>query len=198
MVTVRQIERYWVDRKYDRLFDELTGARPEGCFEFDPAAGRAAVAAAVALIRLDELNQSHVPVYGRLVRALIAAQSQGDGGWGDPAVTALCVRALAGSRGNGVCIDRGLQYLADLQKTEGAWPAGPIRRMAADSATSAFVLYQLGDKPWFRGAVRFDDALDWFERHGRSMPEDARRWWQLAQGKCFAHAAPLPEALVLS
>jgi hypothetical protein len=184
MVTVRQMERDWEARKYEKLLAALTAARPEESFAFDPAAGRAIPAAAVALVRLDELNQSHVPLYARLVRAVLAAQSATDGGWGDPAVTALCLRALMACRGNGLAIERGLEYLAGLQKSDGLWPAGPIRRMPADAATSAFLLYQLGDKPAFRGAVRFDEATDWFESRGRRLERDARDWWELARMKC--------------
>ena len=199
MVTVRQMERDWDGRRYERLLGSLTAARPEENFTFDVAAGRAVPAAAMALVRLDELNQSHVPLYGRLVRALLAAQSATDGGWGDPAVTALCLRALMAGRGNGLAVERGLDDLAGLQKTEGIWPAGPIRRMAADAVTSAFILYQLGDKPAFRGAVRFDEALEWFESRGRRLERDAREWWELARMKCNC---PLPyllgQAVVLS
>ena len=199
MVTVRQMEREWEARRYEKLLGALTAARPEEAFAFDAAGGRAIPAAAMALVRLDELNQSHVPLYGRLVRALLAAQSATDGGWGDPAVTALCLRALMANRGNGVAVERGLDYLADLQKDDGLWPAGPIRRMAADPATTAFLLYQLGDKPAFRGAVRFDEALDWFESRGKRLDRDARDWWELARMKCLC---PLPyllgEAVVLS
>jgi hypothetical protein len=201
MVTVRQIEREWEGRKYEKLLAGLTAARPEQLFTFDPANGRAVPAAAIALVRLDELNQSHVPLYGRLVRALLASQSANDGGWGDPAVTALCLRALMGSRGNGLAIERGLDYLAGLQKDDGLWPAGPIRRMAADPATTAFVLYQLGDKPVFRAAVRFDDAVQWFEAKGKRLSGDAKDWWQLARMKCMSPVhAPLmvPEAVTLS
>ena len=189
MVTVRQMEREWEGRKYEKLLACLTAARPEANFAFDPAAGRAIPAAAVALVRLDELNQSHVPLYGRLVRALLAAQGANDGGWGDPAVTALCLRALMGSRGNGLAIERGLDYLAALQKDDGLWPAGPIRRMAADTTTTAFVLYQLGDKAVFRDAVRFDNVVEWFEARGKKLDPDTREWWSLARMKC---RCPLP------
>ena len=201
MVTVRQLDREWEGRKYEKLLASLTAARPEASFAFDPAAGRAIPAAAMALVRLDELNQSHVPLYGRLVRALLASQSASDGGWGDPAVTALCLRALTCSRGNGLSIERGLEYLADLQKDDGLWPAGPIRRMAADPTTSAFVLYQLGDKPVFRNAVRFEEAGEWFESRGKRLDPDAREWWDLARMKCRCPMPLppfLPEAVVLS
>lgn len=191
MITVRQMERDWEGRKYERLLASLTAARPEGMFAFDTAGGRTVPAAAMALVRLDELNQSHVPLYGRLVRALLASQSMGDGGWLDPAVTAFCLRALTAGRGNGLAVERGLDYLTDLQKADGLWPAGPIRRMVADPCTSAFVLYQLGDNSLFRDAVRFDDAVEWFESRGRRLDPDAKGWWQLARMKCLS-AMPLP------
>ena len=189
MVTVRQMEREWEARRYEKLWASLTVARPEERFTFDLANGRAIPAAAMALVRLDELNHAHVPLYPRLVRALLAAQSATDGGWGDPALTALCLRALMASRGNGLAIERGLDYLADLQKTDGIWPAGPIRRMAADPAASAFILYQLGDKPVFRGAVRFEEVTGWFESRGKRLDRETRDWWELARMKCLCPCA---------
>ena len=47
-----------------------------------------------------------------------------------------------------------------------------------------FLLYQLGDKPPFRGAVRFDEAIDRFESRGKRLERDAREWWDLARMKC--------------
>ena len=196
MVTVRQMEREWDDRKYEKLLAGLVAARPEHAFGFDFSGGRAAPAAAMALIRLDELNQTHVPLYARLVRALLASQSHADGGWGDPAVTALCLRALTGGRGNGVSVERGFDYLADLQKDDGLWPAGPIRRMAADTCTSAFILYQLANIANFREAVRFNDAVAWFDLHANKADRDTRMWWRLAQPKC-SHPLSLPVGHVL-
>jgi hypothetical protein len=184
MITIRQMERDWVGRKYEKLFDALVEHRPEGSFPFDLTDGRAVPAAAMALIRLDELSQTHVPHYTRLVRTLLAAQNINDGGWGDPLVTALCLRALMAGRGHGAAIDAGLHYLADLQKTEGIWPSAPIRRLPADPAVSAFVLYQLADQCAFRDAVRFADAVEWFETHQSSLDADARRWWDYASLRC--------------
>ena len=184
MITVRQIERDWDNRKYEKLFAALVENRPEAAFPFELTESRCVPAAAIALIRLDELSQNHVPLYARLVRALLASQNVNDGGWGDPVVTALCLRALMAGRGNGASIDFGLRYLADLQKSEGAWPAGPIRRLPADPAASAFVLFQLGDRAPFRETVRFDDAIHWFETHASSLDADARRWWDSARLRC--------------
>ena len=186
MITIRQMERDWVGRKYEKLFDVLVEHRPEGSFPFDLTDGRAIPTAAMSLIRLDELSQTHVPLYTHLLRAVLASQNANDGGWGDPVVTALCLRALTAGRGNGLAVDLGMHYLADLQKVEGLWPAGPIRRLPADPAASAFVLYQLADKPAFRELVRFDDAVSWFDTHQSSLDADGRKWWGYAKLRCQA------------
>jgi len=190
MLTVRQIDRFWNERQYEKLFGALTEFRPEGAFRVSIDGGRAVPAAAMALIRLEELSQAHVPLYGRLVRALLASQNHNDGGWGDPVVTALCLRALMNGRGHGVAVERGLDFLAELQKPEGIWPDVPIRRMAGDAYASAFILYQLGDKSLFRQAVRFDDAVEWFTRNDRKLDAESRRWWGHAGTRCRMWAAP--------
>src|SRR3712207_1709690 len=117
MTTLRHIERAWQARAYERLFGELTASRPEAAFRFEFEGGWAMPAAALAFVRLDELNQSHTPLYARLVRAVLAGQEP-DGGWGDVVTTALGVRALTCGRGNGMAVERGLAYLAGLQKSE--------------------------------------------------------------------------------
>ena len=187
MITVRQIERAWNARTYEKLFRELVSTRPESGFQFEMEQGRAIPAAAMAVIRLDELSQSYVPLCGKLVRALLAGQ-ESDGGWGDAMTSALCIRALLCSGGDGVAIDRGLNYLANLQKAEGAWPAVPLRRMAADGYVTAFILYELGDKARFRSAVQFDTAIQWFETNESQLDREARRMWERARHRCEVYA----------
>ena len=189
MTTVRQIERYWTSKSYARLFLELTAARPEGLFRLEPGAARAPLAAAMAVIRLDELTQSHVPLYGRLVRTILTAQ-EADGGWGDPATTALCARGLLCGRGDGLAIQRGLTYLANLQKSEGIWPNLPLRRMPADPHASAFILLQLGDDSGFRQAVRLAEAVQWFQAHGDELDEETRQLWDRARVRCRPRIVP--------
>src|SRR5438270_711757 len=92
MITVKQMERAWNARQYERLYRDLLAFRPEATLRMDFESGWAAPAAAMALIRMDELSQSHLPLFGKLLRALIATQQQ-DGGWGDVTTTALCLRA---------------------------------------------------------------------------------------------------------
>jgi len=174
MQTTRQIERHWNARRYDRLARELLAPRPENSPRLVAELSRAVPAAALALIRLDELNQANHPLCGKLIRTIIAAQ-EGDGGWVDPVITALCLRALMCSRGLGVSIDRGIRYLACLQKDEGAWPAVPIRRMPEDAFVTAFILFHLADQDAFRAAVRLDDALHWLTRHEHCADDHTRR-----------------------
>lgn len=178
MMTVRQIQRLWDVREYGRLYRMLSSGRAEGRFRFE-GEDRAALAAAFAIIRLDELAQPQVPLYGRLVRALLAEQ-EADGGWGDAPTTALCIRALACGRGHGLAIQRAAAYLALLQKEEGIWPAVPIRRMPSDGHVSAFVLSQLIDQPDFRQAVRLDSALAWFDQNRGRLDDETRILWDRA------------------
>jgi hypothetical protein len=161
MMTVRHIERLWTTRAYDRLLDELLANRPEAEFRRKLPASRGMVAAAMAMIRLDELSQTDAPVYRIMLQTILAAQ-ESDGGWGDLVTTAWCLRALTLDQGRGTVVERGMDYLALLQRDEGLWPAIPIRRLPADPFVSAFILYQLGDIAQFRQRVRFDDAVNWF------------------------------------
>jgi len=183
MTTVKQIERAWKRRKFERLFRTLAAFRPEATLSTAPDGGWATVAAAMAIIRLDELGQSHAAVSPLLIRAMLASQ-QTDGGWGDLVTTALCVRALLCGHGNGVAVERGLAYLANLQKAEGVWPNVPLRRMPEDAGVSALILYELGDQPAFHAAVRVDDALAWFMLNEPSLDAECQALWQRARLRC--------------
>jgi hypothetical protein len=183
MITVRQIERLWAAKFYEKLFRELMANRPEESFHYEIELNNAVPAAALAIVRLDELSQSHHPIYQQLVRTLLARQDA-DGGWMDPMTTALAVKALMCGQGNGLAIDRGLVYLAGLQREEGIWPNIPLRRMPGDAAASAFILYLLGDSERFRGAVRIFEALNWFETHESTLDAQTRRLWERAAVRC--------------
>jgi hypothetical protein len=183
MITVRQIERLWSAKAYERLFRELLCARPEASLRLEMELGRSIPTAALAMIRLEELSQSFVPLYSRLLQTVLNDQ-HADGGWGETMTTALCLRALMCDRGHGLAIERGLQYLANMQKAEGVWPNVPIRRMPADPFGSAFILLQLGDKSEFRKAVRFFEALSWFESNEASLDAETRKLWDRAAVRC--------------
>lgn len=190
MITVRQIERHWKAKAYDRLFAEVTTARPEASLPLGIDLARPLPAASMAVIRLDELDQSHSKLCPELIRSILRAQ-ESDGGWGDLITTALCLRALLCSSGGGPAIERGLQYLAALQQEGGIWPSIPIRRMPADPSVSALVLYELGEHARFRRAVRFADAVRWFIDHERAVDEPTRQLWGRVQMRC---RIPVPAA----
>src|SRR5665213_2053511 len=182
MMTIRQIERFWTSRSYARLSADLLAGRQEVSFGLDGLDSPGAVAA-LAIIRMDELSQSSHPLYGVLVRSLLESQDR-DGGWNDPAVTALCLRALFLGRGQGHAIEAGLAYLASLQKDQGIWPSVPLRRMPEDPATSLFILYQLGDNARFQSAVRFADALAWFARNRETLSRECLTLYERTTLRC--------------
>ena len=190
MITLRHIERLFFEHKHLKLFRELALGRPEADCALEPFLARAVPAAAMGVIRLDELNQSHTPLYRRLINAVLTAQ-QRDGGWEDPMVTAVCLRALMTSTIHADAVAKGLALLAGLQKSDGAWPREPIRRMPADALTSAYILLQLAEREVFRGTVRFDAAVRWLECHVHPLEPHVQRLWTHAAVRCrVAHAPP--------
>ncbi len=176
MITLRQVERLWNGNEFNRISLLLLEMRPEASLRITAEFARAVPAAALTVIRLDELNQGHTPFVSQLIQNILAAQDA-DGGWGEPLITALCLRALMCAGGEGIAIDRGLQYLAHLQKADGLWPKVALRRMPADAYTSVFILYQLADDERFAQAVRMDDAIAWFETHNAELDPDTARLW---------------------
>jgi len=179
-MTVQHIQKLWDARKYPKLLSELILMRIEADVESDLAEKPSVCAAALGLIRLDELHQSHAPICSKFIRAIIAEQET-DGGWGDVMTTALCLAALSLQNGDGQSIDNGMAYLAQLQQPAGIWPRVPMRRMPEDAVVSAFVLLQLADNEKFRQMVRYQDAIAWFESHDLECEPVARTLWGLAR-----------------
>ena len=183
MTTVKQIERAWSAKQHERLFCALVACRPEGRYKAEFDSGWTVPAATMGILWLDDMGQAYVPLYGQLLRALLAGQ-QADGGWGDLVTTSLALRALMLSHGHGIAIDRGLAFLANLQKSEGIWPKVPLRRMPEDAQVSAIVLCQLGDRSEFQSAVRFDAAVAWFEQNEVTLEPATRELWRRAARRC--------------
>jgi hypothetical protein len=183
MQTTKQIQRRWKARQYPRLMRELMAARPESSLRAEAELTRSVHAAAMGIIRLDELNQPQVPLCRELLHCVLLGQDR-DGGWGDAMTTALCIRALRCCNGQGEAIRRGLSYLANLQKSEGIWPKEPLRRMPADPFVSAFVMLQLGQDADFREAVRFNDAVNWLANNASEWDGETRRLWDRAAPRC--------------
>lgn len=159
MMTVRQIERYWQLQAYDRLIDELCAGRAEATGGIRQLFRGSMAAAALAVIRLDELNQSYHPLVAKLIRFLLAGQSP-DGGWGDAVLTALGLRALSRGAGTGVAVERALQCLKNLRRDDGEWPAEPFRRFEGDPAVTAFVLFELAEMRSPSARALIADTLD--------------------------------------
>ncbi len=194
MITVKQIDRTWTARQYERLYRDLITFRPEANLTPEPESGWAAPAAAMALIRMDELDQSYVPLYSRLVKALIACQ-QADGSWGDLVTTALCCRALLCGQGEGIAIDRGIAFLANCQKSEGPWPRIPLRRMPEDAAVTVAILTHLGADPAFQSVVRLDDVLAWLQLNEPFLDLSTRQNWSRISRRCRHPAVPIQQTI---
>jgi len=197
MMTVRQIERLWTSKAYPRLLHTLITPRPEAALRLESDLEARASAAAISLIRLEELNQTHTEMYRTLLKALIAFQ-QLDGSWSDPLTTSLCLRALLACHGSGRAVDLALGYLSNLQKDEGIWPNEPIRRMPADAYVSAFILYQLSSYEQFRRVVRFADAVSWFEQNEATLDPATRDLWNRARLRCYPRQVCGQPALIWS
>ncbi len=185
MTTVRQIQRLWSAKAYDKLLQHLLLPRAEASDRLLAELTGPVAAAAVVVVRLDEMSQTFAPLYAEAIRVVLAAQSPA-GGWGDPLLSAVCLRALMCGRGHGSAVDCGLADLAGLQKDEGLWPNPPVRRLPADPFASAFLLMQLGESEPFRAAVRFADAVEWFETNELALDGPTRRLWSHAARRCTA------------
>lgn len=159
MLTVRQIERWWQMQAHDRLIDELCTGRAEAVGGIRQLLTGPVAAAALAIIRMDELHQSHLPLSSKMVRHLLASQAP-DGGWGDPVLTALALRALSRGAGAGLSVERAIERLGDLQRDDGQWPREPFRRMPSDPAVTAFVLFQLAETRTPAAGELIDQTLD--------------------------------------
>jgi hypothetical protein len=180
MITLRQIEKQWATKDYGKLLRELMTGRLESSPRLLLALATPLGAAAMGVIRLDELSQSYLPIYSTLVRKILASQEP-DGGWGDPLITAVCLKALLCGQGHGLAIERGIASLAALQKEAGIWPQIPLRRTDADPFTSAYILFQLGELPAFQQGVRFFDALTWFAQNEPKLDPESAKLWQRVQ-----------------
>ena len=180
MVTVRQLERLWQEKAFARMSALLLEMRPESSLRLAQDCARLSPVAALAVIRLDELSQAHTPFCSKMIRTILAAQEQ-DGGFGDVLGTALCIRALSCANGHGLAIERGLKYLATLQKDDGSWPRIPLRRFAGDAFITALVLYHLGENEKFLQATRTEAAIDWLCTQEADLDAETSRLFKLVR-----------------
>jgi hypothetical protein len=180
MITLRQLERLWHEKAFERMSALLLEMRPESSLRLTQDSSRLLPVAALAVIRLDELSQAHTPFCSKMIRTILAAQEQ-DGGFGDALGTALCIRALSCGNGHGLAIERGLKYLATLQKDDGSWPRIPMRRFTGDTFITALVLYHLGENDKFLQATRAQAALDWLCAQESDLDPETSRIFKLVR-----------------
>ena len=159
MTTTRQIQALLSDGQHAKLIEGLAHYRSDLPAEAISALnGSPMAAAAVAAIRLQELNQQRDGVYRNLIARLIAAQ-ESNGGWGDTLVTSLVARALLGEPSARSAAIRALILLAGLQKDDGSLPRDPVRRLPGDALTTAFALAHLARSQEFAQRFRIESAI---------------------------------------
>src|SRR5215207_7631222 len=110
MITIRQLERLWMGQQFDRMVRLFLEMRTESSVRLACELSRAVSAAALAVVRLDELSQSHNPFAQKMIRTILTSQEK-DGGWGDPLTTTLCLKALLMCHGDGLAIQRAIDHL---------------------------------------------------------------------------------------
>lgn len=164
MLTIRQIERLWNAGDFARLARELLAGRAELSPRTLLDSSYRVPCAAMALIRIDEFAQNFHPLAGRLIKVLVSAQDP-DGGWGDPATTALVLRALSTSRGHGLSVSRGLAFLGAMQKEDGLFPAVPLKRTAGDAHVTSLILLHLTHVPNGTAAINLPLAHAALAKH---------------------------------
>jgi hypothetical protein len=96
-----------------------------------------------------------------------------------------------------LAIDQGIAHLAELQKSNGAWPAVSVRRTNEDAFVSAFILFHLADHAGFRAAARLGDAAEWFANHESTLDEATVRLWRRASLRCRVRPAAVSSAPLL-
>lgn len=169
MLTTAKLSRLWKQAKYRALVREVCEGRPEARLELDTRCGGPTAAAALGLLRLVELNQSHLPLAAELASRLLWTQNR-NGSWGGeanepiPLVTVLAVRALASKPGEsritvgripGIGLDRPAGGASGrLSDSVAAWSTAVARGVdwlvasqptwRDDPFTVGFVLLQVG------------------------------------------------------
>ena len=76
MITIRHIERLFDDHQHRRLYRDLIAGRPEATFALEPVLARPVPIAALGMMRLDELSQSHTALYRRLLNVVLTVDYQ--------------------------------------------------------------------------------------------------------------------------
>jgi hypothetical protein len=188
MFTTRQIGRLWRQGDYGLIVQACLDARPEAVAPWREDLSGPVAAAALALVRFDELAcPDHEPAR-EFLRCVLAAQRP-DGGFGSMVLSAVCLRALLAGNGSGPAVERAIDFLARHQRADGLWPAQPNDRLPGDPTVTAFVLLHLGYCPRFTSAVRLEEALDQLHDLPAGHAGQTRRLAQLLRLRHLTPAA---------
>lgn len=159
MTTVRQMDGMWTDGQGKKLFAELSKFRPDVPeFLTTELGGSAVAAAALSMIRLQELSQTRTPLYRALLARLTVTQ-QPDGGWGDTLATVLAARALLNDAEGRSAGMKAVVLLSGLQLEDGTFPRTTSRRIAGDTLATAFFLAHLVRIPDVANRIRLEAAV---------------------------------------
>ena len=187
MLTISMLGRLWRTARYRQIVRQVCEGRPEGCLSLDDRLGGPTGAAALALLRLGELNQFRLPLAAELRERVLMSQA-GDGGWGTTSsgkamLTALCVRSLgdvsratasAMEERNGAAVRRGMD-----------WLAGSVNRWGEDPFECGFVLLELGRNEAFRRRLPIAKLMHrgrlW---QAQTREEDVRLVWSRCRLRC--------------
>jgi hypothetical protein len=179
MTTARQIQKLWQTNDYKRLVRLCLEARADALEPILPMLSGPVGSAALALIRLTELSPFPTPMHAGLAQVLANHQRE-NGGWGDPVLTAVAVRALLSAELQRDRASAGISHLGRLQRDDGLWPAGESTRLPGDPVVTLFVLLQLGVEAAFRFVTRVDRAIEAIDAHP-SLDASSRRALTIAR-----------------
>lgn len=165
MTSVRQIDGLWSEGRTRQLVTELTRFRPDfPASMIDSVSSSPVVAAALAMVRLQELDQTLLASYEGLKRKLLASQAA-DGSFGSIPITVLACRALLAEPTGAEALRKGLEYLGLIQREDGGFPVDELRRLPSDLLATALCIYHLSRDDRAKRALRFEAAGRWLADH---------------------------------
>jgi hypothetical protein len=202
MTTIRQINALLTTGQAAKLARELSRFRADmpatvlGEFETSPE-GVSLAAVALAAIRLQEIDQTHAPMYASLIGRLLKTQAP-DGSWADgcPFVSAMAIRALLNWSETQHAATRGIESLSRLQRDDGSFPRTGPRRLPGDALATAFVLTHLGEFAVFADRIRLGAALHWLGQNRTDLAPEDRPLARMAMSRSVQHIAGQARKLI--
>lgn len=201
MTTIRQINALLTTNQPAKLLRELSRFRADVTdtvlTEVENAEGTGLAAVALAAIRLQEIDQTHTPMYASLIGRLLSSQST-DGTWHDgcPFVSAMAIRALLNWPETALAANRGIEAIARMQRDDGGFPRIGPRRLPGDALATAFILTHLGQFAAFADRVRLGAALHWLGQNRNELSAADRALARSAVQRSVHHIAGQARKLI--